>query len=92
MIRYSLGEKITNLFIEIIELILIAGYSERSQKLLILQKVSVRLDLLKFFLQTAFELNAIDNTKLAALAIPIGDVGKQLGGWQRQLSKQTPPQ
>ena len=92
MIRYSLGEKITNLFIELTELILIAGYSEKSQKLQILQKASIKLDLLKYFLQTAFELKAIDNQKLSNLIIPLGEVGRQLGGWTKQLLKQTPPQ
>ncbi|OGE95276.1 MAG: hypothetical protein A3H72_00930 [Candidatus Doudnabacteria bacterium RIFCSPLOWO2_02_FULL_48_8] len=91
LIRYSLGEKISSLFIDILELLLIAGYSDKQNKLPILQKASIKLDLLKYFLQTAFELKAIDNNKLAALAVPLADVGRQLGGWLRDLAKQTPP-
>lgn len=32
LIRYTLGEKISTLFIELVELILIAGYSSKEQK------------------------------------------------------------
>jgi len=92
LIRYSLGEKITSLFIELTELILIAGYSDRPQKLQILQKATIKLDLLKYFLQTALELNAIKPNMLVELSSPLGEVGRQLGGWQKQLAKQTPPQ
>lgn len=78
------GEKITSLFIDLTELILIAGYSDKQQKLQILQKDGVKLDLLKYFLQMAFELKAIDNQKLAELIIPLGEVGRQLGGWLKK--------
>lgn len=91
LIRYSLGEKITSLFIDLTELILIAGYSDKEQKTQILKKASIKLDLLKYFLQTAFDLKAIDNKTLANLSLPISEVGKMLGGWQKQLIKQTPP-
>ena len=91
LLRYSLGEKITSLFIDLTELILIAGYSEKQQKAILIQKASIKLDLLKYFLQAAFDLKAIDNTTLANLSLPIGEVGKMLGGWQKQLVKQTPP-
>ncbi|GEM_PF-2839035 len=91
LIRYSLGQKITNLFIEITELILIAGFTEKSQKLPILQKAAVKHDLLKYFLQTAFELKAIENNHISSLAVPLADVGQQLGAWIKDLAKQTPP-
>ncbi|MBI3952686.1 MAG: four helix bundle protein [Candidatus Doudnabacteria bacterium] len=91
LIRYSLGEKITNLFIELTELILIAGYSEKEQKSIILKKASIKLDLLKYFLQTAIELKTVDDKTLSELTVVIGEVGRQLGGWQKQIGKQTPP-
>src|SRR3989338_4457275 len=91
LLRYSLGEKITSLFIDLTELILIAGYSEKQQKAILIQKASIKLDLLKYFLQTAFDLKAIDNITLANLSLPIAEVGNQLGGWLKTLVKQTPP-
>ena len=47
--RYTLGIKIDNLFTECLELSILAGYSARSEKLSAVQKLSVKIDLLKFF-------------------------------------------
>lgn len=72
------------------ELILLAGYSNRNQKLPIVQKASSKLDALKFFLQIAWELKALDNKKFAAISSPLAETGKMLGGWLRQLQQKTP--
>jgi hypothetical protein len=89
--RYSLGEKINDLFIEVSELILTASYTAKDQKGPVIQRASVRLDTLKFFLQIGWELKALDNKKFAELSQPLVEVGKMLGGWQKQAAiKQTP--
>ena len=91
LLRYSLGEKITSLATQLIEQILIAGYSNRNNKIEAIYKASATLDLLKYFLQIAFDLDAINNKQFASLAAHLAEVGRQLGGWQKQASKQTPP-
>ena len=88
--RYSLGEKINDLFIELSELVLTASYSSKEQKLPVIQKASVRLDTLKFFLHIGWKLKAFDNKKYAELSRPLAEVGKMLGGWQKQAVMQTP--
>ncbi len=89
--RYSLGEKINDLFIEVSELILTASYTAKEQKGPIIQRASVRLDTLKFFLQIGWELKALDNKRFAELSQPLVEVGKMLGGWQKQaVTTQTP--
>jgi len=89
--RYSLGEKINWLFIELIELILMAAYSSRDQKSEIIQKASIKLDMLKYFLQIAWELKAMDNKQLGRISPPLVEVGKMLGGWKKQVVTETPP-
>lgn len=69
---------------------LIATYTNREQKNTLVQKSSVKLDTLKYFLQIAWELKTIDNKKLAALSAPLAESGKMLGGWKKQLIKETP--
>jgi len=68
-------------------LILIAGYSSKDKKLEVINKASLILDLLKYFLQMAFDLKAIDSKQLAAIVTPLGEVGKMLGGWKKQLAQ-----
>ena len=89
--RYSLGEKINNLFIELAELILTAGFSPKPQKAVIIDKASIKLDTLKFFLQTAWELKTLDSKKFSNLSTHLVEVGRMLGGWKRQLIKEAPP-
>lgn len=89
--RYTLGEKIDLIFIELSELLLIAGYAGRSQKTPIIQKASIKLDVLKFFLQIAWELKSIETKTFANINSRLEEIGKMLGGWQKQLAKENPP-
>ncbi|MDO8676303.1 MAG: diversity-generating retroelement protein Avd [Candidatus Azambacteria bacterium] len=88
--KYTLGEKIDSLFIDTIELLFTASYLNKEQKLPYLQKASGKLDLLKFFLQIAWELKAIDNQKYIVLSKQLDEIGKMLGGWTRGIQKETP--
>ena len=87
--RYTLGEKIDSLFIEITELAFSASYFYKAQKIPYVQKAVAKLDLLKFFLQIAWEVKALDNKKFILLSEKINEIGKMLGGWLRQLTKEN---
>lgn len=85
--RYSLGMKIDNLFTEIIEVTLLARYAPREQKAVMINKASSRLDALKYFLQVAWEIKALDHKKYASLTAPLREVGKMYGGWLNMLGR-----
>lgn len=87
--RYAIGAKIDSLFIEIAELLFIARYLGGQNKLPSLQKAAGKLDLLKFFLQIAWELKTLDNKKYIALSEPLNEIGKMLGGWMRNTGYKT---
>lgn len=87
--RFTLGVKIDTLFIDTVEFVLLAGYAPRSQKLSIIKRASSKLDTLKFFLQLAWEIKNLDNSNYLAIANPLIEAGKMLGGWQRQLEKEN---
>lgn len=86
--RYTLGVKIDNLFVELTELLLTAGYSSQKSKSSILQTAGHKLDLLKFFLQVLWELELLDNKKYLELSKQLDEVGRMLGGWSRQVREQ----
>lgn len=83
--RYTLGGKIDSLFLEVIENIVKAGYSDRAEKLVSLKRSSVKLDLLKFFLQIAWEIKSLDNKKYIKLSEKLNEIGKMLGGWMKSI-------
>ena len=83
--RYTIGTKIDSLFLETIELIIKASYSDKVEKLISLKSASVKLDLLKFFLQIAWEIKSLDNKKYILLSERLDEIGKMLGGWIKVL-------
>ena len=83
--RYTIGTKIDSLFLETIELIIKASYSDKLEKLISLKNASVKLDLLKFFLQIAWEIKSLDNKKYILISEKLNEIGKMLGGWIKVL-------
>ncbi len=83
--KYTLGSKIDQCFLEIIESLLTAGYLSKEQKQPYLKKASIKLDLLKFFLQISWELKVLNNKNYITLSEKLDEVGKMLGGWIKGL-------
>ena len=79
--RYTLGAKIDSLFLEVIENIIKAGYSDKLEKQIFLKRASVKLDLSKFFLQLSWEIKSLDGKKYIKLSEKLNEIGKMLGGW-----------
>jgi hypothetical protein len=83
--RYTLGQKIDTVTLEILELVIIAGYSHQNQKLPILQKISFKLDFLKVLLRLSWESKCLDHKKYQLLTGLVIEAGKMLGGWIKIL-------
>jgi len=79
--RYTLGQKLDEKTLEIIELTITASYLPRGQKLPLLKKISNKLDLLKILLRLSFETKCMDNNKYQQLVSQTIEIGKMLGGW-----------
>ncbi|HDZ85533.1 MAG TPA: four helix bundle protein [Candidatus Moranbacteria bacterium] len=88
--RYGLGRRIDNLFLEILELSFTAAYLPPEHKIIFLGKTISRLDVLKFFLQTAWENKLVPTDKYAELSKRLEEIGRMLGGWKKGLQKKTP--
>lgn len=89
--RYSLGIKIDALIIEIAGLFFTASRLPKEQKLPYLQKSGLKLDILKFLFQMAWEIKSLDNKKYIIISEKIDVIGKMLGGWIKQVEKQNSP-
>jgi len=89
--KYSLGQKIDNIFIEIIEAISVAGFLSREEKHPWVKLAIRKVDTLKILLMVLWETKSLDNKKYIALSLQIDEVGRMLGGWNGQLTKQNSP-
>ena len=85
--RFTLDTKIDTIFIELIELLVLAGYANRDQKLMFITRAIGKTDLLKYFLQLIWEMKLFGDPEYLSVAAPLNEVGKQLGGWRRQLTR-----
>lgn len=85
--RSTLAGEIDLLFRNLIKCLVIASYRNAAKKLSHLEEAATELDLLKAFLQIAWETQALTTTKYTVLATPLEEVGKMLGGWIRQVKE-----
>ncbi|MBI5071941.1 four helix bundle protein [Candidatus Falkowbacteria bacterium] len=83
--RYTLGKKIDELFVNILELALTAQYTRREDKLNFLLQLNRKLDNLKFFVAILWEAKGIDTGKYARLSQKLSSAGIMLGGWIKNL-------
>jgi hypothetical protein len=83
--KYTLGQKIENLILDVFELIFLAANSRKEEKSNILQKTSLKIDLLKILIRLAKEIRALDIKKYIQLEQELQEIGKMLGGWMRSL-------
>lgn len=79
--RYTLWQRCENLILDVLESILWASQLSKTEKLPILEKTSLRLNLLRVFLRLCKEVKAIDNKKYILLQEIIDEIGRMLGGW-----------
>ncbi len=87
--RYTIGGKIDTLFLECIELTFTASYQPKDRKLVYLDKVTTKFDLLKFILRVSWETKSLDTKKYIALSEPLAEIGKMIGGWTNKIKKET---
>ena len=88
--RYTLGNKIDDVFLVAIEFSFLASYASLDTKIIHLERCISRVDLLKLLLQLAWEIHALDNPKYITLSEQLGEVGRMLGGWRKGLDTKTP--
>ncbi len=89
--RHTLGGKVDGLFVETIEAIAAATFLSKNEKPPWVRLAIRKLDTLKVFLLVLWETKSLDTKKYAALSLPIEEVGRMLGGWNGQLTKQNTP-
>ncbi len=87
--RYSLGEKIDKLFIDVIEAIVTASFLGPLEKLPYIRLAVRKLDTLKIFLMILWETKSLDTKKYITLSEKLDEVGRNLGGWSGKIAKEN---
>ncbi|MBU0535082.1 four helix bundle protein [Patescibacteria group bacterium] len=89
--RYTLGLRIDNLFVEIIENLSSASFSKSLEKQDFINLTIRKNDTLKILVMVLWETKSIDDKKYILLSEQLDKIGKMLGGWMLHLQKQNSP-
>lgn len=89
--RYSLGQRIDTLLIHAIEAVTTAAFLPPEKKLPYVQIAIRKVDTVKLLLMILWESGSLSEKRYLALSPELDEAGRQLGGWNGQLNKKTPP-
>jgi len=89
--RYTLGGKVDTEFVTLIEAVASATFLSKTEKQPWVRLAIRKLETLKIFLLILWETESLETKEYIALSIPLEEIGKILGGWNGQLTKQNSP-
>jgi uncharacterized ubiquitin-like protein YukD len=83
--RYTIGARIENKFLDLLESCYIAYFTEKEKKSEKISTCILILDTLKFLISIAWEGKLISHKHYEEVALKLEETGKMLGGWKKSL-------
>lgn len=80
--RFTLGERLETLLLQVLENLIEAAYSRAAAKQL--QRANLKLDVARHIWRLAEQLEAIPRKQYASGSEKMVGLGRQIGGWRRQ--------
>lgn len=79
--RHTIWQRLENAALDLLESILSASQTAKLEKVAILQKASVKLNLVRVFVRLLKETKVIDLKKYVSIEERVDEIGRMLGGW-----------
>jgi hypothetical protein len=79
--KYAIWQRSEDAVIDLIADILTASQMRQAEKIPVLERTSVKLNLLRVFIRLMKETKTIDAKKYITLQTIIDEIGRMLGGW-----------
>lgn len=83
--RYTIGARIENKFLDLLELSYNTYFSPKDKKLEKISECVLVLDTLKYLISVAWEGKLISHKHLENVALKLEETGKMFGGWKASL-------
>lgn len=87
--RFTIGARIENKFLNLLELSYTAYFSEKDKKAELLSECIFTVDIIKFLVTTSWEGKFISNKHYENIATKMDEIGKMLYGWKKSLDTPT---
>jgi len=85
--RYTIFLRCENVLLDIIEDILEASQLSKNEKLPVLMKASLKLNLLRVFIRLMKDVKSIDLKNYALMEESVDEIGRMLGGWLKSTKE-----
>ena len=86
--RYTIGERIENKFLDLLEYAYIAYFTEKDKKSEKISDCILTTDILKFLISTTWDGRLISNKQYEDISLKLQEIGRMLGGWKKSLENQ----
>ena len=83
--RYTIGQKVFELLVEMLVLVMQAQYKYAQEKLPALKNIIPLLDTVKILIRLAYKLQILEEPNYIRYESELNEIGKMLGGWIRHL-------
>lgn len=83
--RYSIGSRIENKFLDLLELSYITYFSAKENKLEKISECIFLLDAIKYLISIAWEAKFITDKNYKEIFLKTDEVGRMFGGWKKSL-------
>ena len=83
--RYTIGNRIENKFLDLLELSYTAYFSRKEEKTEKISDCIFVSDKLKFLISVAWEGKLISNKQYEKVALKLEEAGRMFGGWRNKL-------
>lgn len=83
--RYTIGSRIENRFLDLLELSYTAYFTEKTAKAEKVSQCILLLDTLKFLVSVAWEGKLISNSQCESISLKLEEIGRMFGGWKKNL-------
>lgn len=81
--RYTIGARIEQKFLDLLELAYVAYFTERERKAEKITACIMVLDTLKFLIAVAWEGKLVSHRHYESVSVTLDEVGRMLGGWKK---------
>ncbi|MYA69442.1 diversity-generating retroelement protein Avd, partial [Candidatus Poribacteria bacterium] len=85
--KFTLGDRIVNISLDILDLLIEATYTR--DRLALLRKANVQLEKLRYLIRICHDLKLLSAKQYAYVSNEINEAGKLLGGWIRSQSSSS---
>ena len=85
--RFTLYSRCEDILLDVMQIFYEAGYMKGTARLELLNKASVKLNMVRVFVRLLKDTRCIDEKKYLVLQTNIDEIGRMLGGWIRSIPR-----